>query len=46
MDSHRLTGLRLGTLAFALFVVGTNAFVVAGVLPDIGQSGSSGFRVR
>jgi len=38
VDSHRLTGLRLGTLAFALFVVGTNAFVVAGVLPDIGES--------
>lgn len=38
MDPHRLSGLRLGTLAFALFVVGTNAFVVAGVLPAIGES--------
>ena len=38
MDPHRLSGLRLGTLAFALFVVGTNAFVVAGVLPAIGDS--------
>nr|WP_232483467.1 MFS transporter [Brevibacterium yomogidense] len=28
----------MGTLAFALFVVGTNAFVVAGVLPAIGDS--------
>lgn len=27
--------LRLGVLAAALFVVGTNAFVVAGVLPQI-----------
>lgn len=38
VDPHRLTRLRLGTLAFALFVVGTNAFVVAGVLPAIGES--------
>lgn len=35
MDSSRFTGLRLATLASALFVVGTNAFVIAGVLPDI-----------
>ncbi|WP_344019163.1 MFS transporter [Microlunatus capsulatus] len=31
----RLVGVRLGLLAAALFVVGTNAFVIAGVLPQI-----------
>jgi MFS transporter, DHA1 family, inner membrane transport protein len=32
----RTTALRLSLLALALFVVGTNAFVIAGVLPQIG----------
>lgn len=31
----RLSGIRLGLLAAGLFVVGTNAFVIAGVLPRI-----------
>jgi predicted MFS family arabinose efflux permease len=30
--------LKLGILAAGLFVVGTNAFVIAGLLPSIGQS--------
>ena len=38
MDPLNLSRFRLGTLAFALFVVGTNAFVLAGVLPAIGDS--------
>lgn len=38
MDPLSLSRFRLGTLAFALFVVGTNAFVLAGVLPAIGES--------
>ncbi|HEY0260166.1 MAG TPA: MFS transporter [Lacisediminihabitans sp.] len=34
----RSVGLKLGILAAALFVVGTNAFVIAGVLPAIAAS--------
>jgi len=34
----RSAGLRLGILAGGLFVVGSNAFVIAGVLPFIAQS--------
>jgi DHA1 family inner membrane transport protein len=30
--------LKLGILAFGLFIVGTNAFVIAGLLPQIAQS--------
>jgi MFS transporter, DHA1 family, inner membrane transport protein len=36
--STRSTGLKLGILAAGLFVVATNAFVIAGVLPAIAAS--------
>ncbi|GAA4283746.1 MFS transporter [Brevibacterium daeguense] len=38
MESPRRTGPRIVALALALFVIGTNAFVLAGVLPDIAVS--------
>ncbi len=38
MKLGRASVLRLSLLAFGLFVVGTNAFVIAGVLPQIAQT--------
>src|ERR1700712_2100241 len=37
-QSYRTPTLRLLVLALAMFVVGTNAFVIAGLLPDIAQN--------
>jgi DHA1 family purine base/nucleoside efflux pump-like MFS transporter len=37
-NATRSVGLKLGILAAGLFVVGTNAFVIAGVLPSIAAS--------
>ncbi|MCU1529092.1 MAG: hypothetical protein JWP75_2855, partial [Frondihabitans sp.] len=33
--ADRIVSVRLGILAAGLFVVGTNAFVIAGLLPQI-----------